>query len=97
MSSTSDWSLYLVRCADGALYTGVAVDVARRLSEHREGRGRGAKYLRGRGPLALVFQSVVGDRAAALRLERRVKGLKKAQKQEIIDGTRSVASLLAAE
>ena len=66
-----DWSLYLVRTADGALYTGIAADVDRRFAEH--GRGTGAKYLRGRGPLGLVFRRKVGDRTVALRAEHRLK------------------------
>ena len=71
------WSVYLLRCRGGALYTGIATDVARRLREHRQGRG--AKYLRGKGPLRLVFKHVIGSKGLALRVEYRIKQLPKAQ------------------
>ena len=67
------WYLYLLETAKGALYTGITTDVARRLVEHDAGRG--AKALRGRGPLVLVHHEVVGSRAEALRLEAAVKRL----------------------
>jgi putative endonuclease len=74
------YSVYLVRCRDGSLYTGIATDVARRLAEHEDGR-KGAKYLRGKGPLSLVFQQDIGDRSLALRVESRVKRLTKREKE----------------
>ena len=79
------YSLYILRCGDGSLYTGIALDVARRLEEHRQGV-RGAKYLRGRTPLELVFQQPAGDRAAAQSLEHRVKSLSRAEKEALIGG-----------
>lgn len=79
---TTHWHLYMIRCGDGSLYTGIAGDVARRLAEHRAGRG--AKYLRGRGPLELVFQQPAGDRAQALRMERQVKRLRKCAKEALV-------------
>ena len=79
------YSLYILRCADGSLYTGIALDVARRLEEHQSGV-RGAKYLRGRAPLELVFEQPAGDRAAALRLEYRVKRLSRLEKEALIGG-----------
>lgn len=88
------WSLYLVRRADGALYTGIALDVERRLEEHRSGRG--ARALRGRGPLELVQQVEVGSRPDALRLEHRVKRLSKAEKEGLVAEPRRLAELLAA-
>lgn len=75
------WSVYLLRCADGSLYTGIATDVSRRFAEHAEGE-RGAKYLRGRGPLELVFHQQIGDRSLALRVENRVKRFPKAYKED---------------
>lgn len=83
--SSEVFSLYIVRCADGTLYTGIATDVRRRLAEHQSGP-RGAKYLRGKGPLEIVFETVVGDRALASRLEHRVKNLSREQKLELIAG-----------
>ncbi len=80
----SDWHLYLIRCRDGSLYTGITTDVARRFAEHRENRGAGAKYLRGRGPLRLVFEKKLGNRSLALGVESKVKKLSKARKEELI-------------
>ncbi len=77
------WSVYLLRCADGSLYTGIARDVARRLGEHERG-GRGAKYLRGRGPLRLELSCEVGDRSRASRLECRIKRLPKVEKEALL-------------
>lgn len=79
------YSLYILRCADGSLYTGITLDVSRRLEEHRNGV-RGAKYLRGRTPVELVFEQPAGDRAAALRLEHRVKRLSRHEKEALIGG-----------
>ena len=87
-----EFSLYILRCADGTLYTGIALDVERRLAEHRSGR-RGARYLRGRAPLELVFSAVVGDRSTATRLEYRVKQLNRARKAELVAGRLELAAL----
>ena len=64
------WSLYLVRTFEGSLYTGVTTDVQRRLSEHenKDKKNKGAKALRGKGPLTLGFKIVVGNRSDALKL-----------------------------
>ena len=78
------WYLYLVRCHDGSLYTGISNDVARRLQAHRAGRG--ARYLRGRGPLTLERRFRVGSRSEALRAERRVKRVKKERKEKLARG-----------
>ena len=77
-----DWYIYMVRCHDGNLYTGITTDVARRFAEHQENTGAGAKYLLGRGPLLLVFQRKLGSRSLALRVESKVKKLSKARKEE---------------
>ena len=77
------WHLYVVRTKDGTLYTGIATDVERRLAEH-DGTGKGARYLRGRGPLRLVFRRRIGDRALALRAEHGVKRLSRAEKERLI-------------
>ncbi len=78
----SEWSIYMLRCADGSLYTGIATDVPRRVSEHERGK-RGAKYLRGRGPFELVYQRTVGDRRVATRIEYRVKQLPRIEKENL--------------
>ena len=90
----SAWHVYLVRCSDGALYTGVALDVARRLAEH-EGGGKGAKYLRGRGPLELVLERQVGEKGLALKVERQIKKLSKADKEALIAGCGGIEELVA--
>ncbi len=87
------YSLYIVECADGTLYTGVAADVERRLREHADTR-RGAKYLRSRGPLTLRFAEPVGDRGAAQRAEARVKKLPRRKKLELIERRLKLATLL---
>ena len=78
------WSIYLVRCRDGSLYTGIATDVPRRFAEHQRQGGRGAKYLSGRGPLRLVFQQPIGDRSRALTVEHCIKQLPKAKKERLV-------------
>ncbi len=77
-----EWSIYLLRCADGSMYTGIATDVSRRISEHEQGK-RGAKYLRGRGPFELVYQRAVGDRSVATRIEHCVKQLSRSEKEDL--------------
>ncbi len=72
------WKLYILRCGDGSLYTGIAVDVQARLAAHRSGKG--AKYTRGRGPLELVYTEECGDHSAALRREIQLKKLTREQK-----------------
>ena len=79
-----DWHLYLVRCRDGSLYTGITTNVARRFAEHQGNGDAGAKYLRGRGPLVLVFQKKLGSRSLALGVESKVKKLSTARKEELI-------------
>ena len=79
-----DWHLYMVRCRDGSLYTGITTNVARRFAEHQENNRLGAKYLRGRGPLMLVFQKKLGSRSLALGVESEVKKLSKVRKEELI-------------
>ncbi len=81
------WSVYLLRCADGTLYCGIALDVAARLAQHAAGKG--AKYTRGRGPLELVYREACATKAEALRRERALKRLKRAAKESLIaTGTR---------
>jgi len=79
---SSRWSLYMVRTASGALYTGISNDVERRIEQHEHGRG--AKALRGRGPLELVYRVAIGDRAAAQRVEHALKQLSKTEKEAVV-------------
>ena len=77
-----NWSLYILRCGDGTLYTGIAVDVQKRFEAHCSGKG--AKYTRGRGPLMLLYQEVCGDHSAALKRELQVKALTRQEKETLI-------------
>lgn len=78
----SVWYLYILRCGDGSLYTGITTDVERRLEAHSNGTG--AKYTRGRGPLTLVYRETCGTHSAALKRELQVKSMTRQQKQELI-------------
>lgn len=83
----ASWSIYLIRCADGSLYTGISTDVPRRFAEHESGSRRCAKYLRGRGPLSLVYtQEIGGGRSYASQLEYAVKRLEKGAKEALVRG-----------
>lgn len=77
------WHVYMVRCADGSLYTGIATDVERRVAQHNTGQG--ARYTRGRGPVTVVYQERVKDRPAALRREHAIKQLRPVEKRALLD------------
>lgn len=77
------WKLYIIRCGDGSLYTGITTDVEKRLEAHRNGKG--AKYTRGRGPLELVYREDCGDHSAALKREMEIKALSRVDKLKMID------------
>jgi len=73
--------LYMLRCGDGSLYTGITTDVQARLEMHRSGKG--AKYTRGRGPLELVYSEACGSHSDALKREIFVKALTKEEKMRL--------------
>lgn len=75
------WKLYILRCGDGSLYTGITVDVAQRLKAHRSGKG--AKYTRGRAPLKLVYTEECGAHSAALQRELEIKALTREEKMKL--------------
>ncbi len=77
-----NWKLYILRCKDGTLYTGITTDVASRLEAHRSGKG--AKYTRGRSPLEVVYTEFCGDHSAALKREIALKRMTKQQKLALI-------------
>jgi putative endonuclease len=81
----SEWYVYMVQCADGSLYTGIATDVERRVAEHNAGQG--ARYTRGRGPVTLVYRETVEDRPAALKREYAIKKLPALRKRNLIQGS----------
>ena len=78
------WYVYMLRCGDDTLYTGVTGDVDRRLAAHRAGKG--AKYTRGRGPLELVYVEEIPDKSAALRREIAIKNLTRGEKDALRAG-----------
>ncbi len=79
-----DWIVYILRCADGTLYTGITNDLVRRMSEHESGRG--AKYTKGRGPFQLVYNESCGGRGQALKREIEIKLLNKDTKLRLVSG-----------
>ena len=76
------WFLYILRCGDGSLYTGITTDVENRLEQHRSGKG--AKYTRGRGPLEVVYTESCEDHSAALKRELAIKALPREEKEKLI-------------
>ena len=86
-----DWRVYIVRCADGSLYTGIARDVVRRVAAHNADRGAGASYTHSRRPVTLVYQETAADRSAASKREYQIKQLSRAEKLALVarrgDGT----------
>lgn len=90
----TDWYIYLVRTSAGSLYIGVATDVARRLTEHQSGSKRGAKYLRRKGRLSLVYQAKLGSRGLALKAEHAFKKLPKSRKEELVQERLGGSALL---
>tara|TARA_R110002167_G_scaffold144413_10_gene334808 strand:+ start:40670 stop:40981 length:312 start_codon:yes stop_codon:yes gene_type:complete len=92
----SCWFLYLIRCRNGTLYAGISTDVARRFAEHQAGAPKGARYLRGKGPLLLEFQAVAGNRSSATKLELWVKNLSRTVKEDVVAGRLDLHELFAA-
>jgi putative endonuclease len=89
----SAWVVYILQTAGGLLYTGITTDLPRRLAEHAGsgvGSGKGAKSLRGKGPLTQVYQLSARDRSEASRWEARIKKLPRADKERLIGGDRSL-------
>ncbi|HAS6346700.1 GIY-YIG nuclease family protein [Vibrio sp. IRLE0018] len=82
--SCPDWSVYLIRTRHNALYCGVTNNLERRFSAHQQGKG--AKALRGKGPLELVWVFAVGDHSTALKVEHHIKSLRKLDKERLVKG-----------
>ena len=78
------WTVYMLRCGDGSLYTGCTDDVVRRLAVHQSGRG--AKYTRSRLPVELVYWESFETKGEAMSRERAVKGLSRGEKLALIAG-----------
>lgn len=84
------WYVYIVRCMDDSLYTGIARDVVSRVAQHNAGQG--AKYTRGRRPVQLVYHEQAPDRGSALRREAQIKRLSARQKRRLIDASAAAES-----
>lgn len=86
--------MYLVRMNSGDLYTGIATDVARRFQEHQSDSGKGAKCLRGKGPLELAFELEIGTRSLASKAEYALKRWSKHRKEELLESQFELQDLL---
>ncbi|OFZ70218.1 MAG: hypothetical protein A2Z01_03405 [Betaproteobacteria bacterium RBG_16_58_11] len=80
----SEWHVYILRCADGTLYTGIATDLTARLAIHNAGKG--AKYTRGRLPVELAYQEEAESHSAALKREHAIKRLPTVEKRRLVVG-----------
>lgn len=83
-----EWTVYIIRCDDESLYTGVTTDLNRRFAEHCNGK-RGARYFAGRQPDAVVWQENDHDRSSALRREAAIKKLSRREKLALVAGART--------
>ena len=79
------WHVYIIRTKKGHLYTGVTQDVHRRFKEHQKEGGKGAKYLKGKKPLKLVFHKKIGGRSQALKTEAQIKKWPKKKKEALVN------------
>ncbi len=86
MARRRGWSVYILRCADGTLYTGATNDLGRRIEAHAAGRG--ARYTRSRLPVALAWSEAARGRSGALRREAALKRLSRAEKLGLVAGIR---------
>lgn len=82
------WTVYILRCADGTLYTGIAMDAAKRLIEHNTNNRLGARYTRSRRPVVLVYRESVATRSAAASREHAIKALTRAEKTALVNAAR---------
>lgn len=82
------WFVYMVRCADDTLYTGITRDVGRRVAEHNAKGMLGASYTRGRRPVALVYSEAAATRSDASKREYAIKQLSRQQKRNLVDNTK---------
>jgi putative endonuclease len=85
--SAAAWCVYMLRCADGSLYTGITTDIIRRVAEHNGDGPLGARYTRSRRPVELVHVEPAASRAAATRREAAIKQLDRARKLALCAAT----------
>ncbi|HWR78371.1 MAG TPA: GIY-YIG nuclease family protein [Thiobacillus sp.] len=81
------WCVYMLRCADGSLYTGITTDITRRVAEHNGDSALGARYTRSRRPVQLVYVEAAANRAEAARREAAIKLLDRARKLALCTAT----------
>ena len=81
----SEWYVYILRCADNTFYTGITVDIDRRLDEHNNSNKLGAAYTRGRRPVELVYQESSATRSAATKREYEIRKMSKKQKEAFVN------------
>lgn len=86
MTGQDSWQVYILECADGSLYTGIARDLQRRVSQHNGELAGGPRYTRGRRPVKLRWHDGAADRSTALRREAAIKRLSRALKLALIAG-----------
>ena len=84
MTGPSDWIVYILRCKDDSLYTGITIDMERRLLEHNGDNRLGSRYTRARRPVTLVYQEQLASRSLAAKREAQIKQLSKADKELLI-------------
>ena len=82
-----NWTVYILRCGDGTLYTGITNDLGRRIAEHEVGQG--AKYTKGRGPFQLVYQEIWQSRGLASKREIKIKSLNRKEKLSLVSKNKS--------
>lgn len=80
--SQAKWHVYIIRCSDNSLYTGITTDIDRRFRQHAEGKG--AKYFRGRMPLQVVYREENHSRCSAAGREFRIKSMNRAEKEIMV-------------
>lgn len=80
----TEWYLYILRCVDGSLYTGITKDTKRRIHEHNHDNRLASAYTRSRRPVKLVYREPCKSRAAALAREAEIKRMKKKQKEKLL-------------
>jgi putative endonuclease len=85
MATNNQWHVYIIRCRDGTLYTGIANNLQKRIAEHNSEEG-GARYTRSRRPVELVYSEQAPSRAESLKREYEVKRMPRAEKNKLIDG-----------
>ena len=79
------WSVYILECNDGSLYTGITNDLEKRIQAHEAGQG--AKYTRGKGPLNLIYKELHRNRSQASKRESEIKKLTRQEKIALIDSS----------